>query len=238
MKGCFVLVFVLLLTIVSGQEGSAEQKVNSLAPNIWLGLWDKTNSTTSFEYDTISYDEIPKYLDFRGTVVEAVKWKDSASEKILVQSLTGTFLWKDYNKDSTAYDRQDKSELYVYLFEKRQSAKQFSRVWRVYDYTECFGVDMHTGFITRATTITDVDNNGISEVSIPYTLTCRGDVSPATMKIIMYEGMNKYALRGNTKTMCGSSMEFGGEFQPSSNLKNKPLFKAFLQKRWNLHKCE
>ncbi len=221
-----------------GQTKNHKEKFRQLEPNIWLGIWDKENSGKSIKIDTLSYDDIPKTIDFRGTVVEALKWSDSNGENILIQTATGHFTWKDYDKDSTDYTIQDKSELYAYLFQRTNSDKEFKRKWRVYDYTECFGVDWFTGFVPKATTITDLDNDGITEISLPYVSICRGGMDPGVMKIIMYEGSTKYALRGSTMLMCKSEHSYGGEYKPTEDLKNNKPFMAFLTKHWNRNKCE
>ena len=227
-----------MLNAVYGQTENHKKIFRQLEPDVWLGIWDSKNSSKSIKIDTLSYDEIPKYLDFRGTVVEAIKWTDSLGENILIQSVTGHFTWKDYDKDSTDYMIQDKSELYAYLFQKKKNETTFSRAWKIYDYTECFGVDWFTGFIPKATTVTDLNNDGVSEICLPYVSICRGGMDPGTMKIIMYEGNTKFALRGSTMLMCGSEHPYGGEFTPSENLKENKTFMDFLTKRWNSNRCE
>lgn len=238
MKKILIILILLIGNFTFGQTENHTEKFRNLEPDLWLGIWDKENSEKSIHIDSLSYDEIPKYLEFRGTVVEALKWTDSLGENILVQSVTGHFLWKDYDKDSTEYILQDKSELYAYLFLKKKGEKTFNRIWKVYDYTECFGVDWFTGFIPKATTITDLDNDGISEISMPYVLICRGGMDPGIMKIIMYEGNTKYALRGTTKVMCIEENKEEGVFEPSDNLSSNKLILNFLNKRWDIHKCE
>ncbi|WP_196889424.1 M949_RS01915 family surface polysaccharide biosynthesis protein [Aureivirga sp. CE67] len=229
------LTTILILIISLFSFGQTEK---DLVPELRLEIWDKENSDNSIKIETLIYDEIPKYIDFRGTVVQALKWTDSNGENILIQTITGAFDWKDYEENSTNYTIQDKSELYAYLFQKRASDKEFRRKWRVYDYTECYGVDWFTGFIPKATTITDLDKDGVSEITLPYVSICRGGVDPGRMKIIMYEGGTKYALRGSTMLMCKSEHPFGGDFKPSENLKNKKVFSKFLIEHWDRNKCE
>src|SRR5690606_9917507 len=185
-----IIFFIFTLFFTShlfAQSEKTKDRFRQLKPDLWLNIWDKENSDTKMNIDTLSYDDIPKYLEFRGTVVEALRWKDNASEKILVQTVTGQFNWKDYEENSKEYMIQDKSELYVYLFEQKQNDNKFNFSWKIYDYTECFGVDWFTGFIPKATTITDLDKDGITEITIPYVLICRGGMDPGVMKIIMYE---------------------------------------------------
>jgi hypothetical protein len=238
MKQVAILLIVFYSSLLLGQTQEHADKLRNLEPDVWLGIWDKENSDGSFQIDTLSYDDIPKYLDFRGTVVEALNWKDSEGEKILIQCVTGHFVWKDYLEDSSEYMLQDKSELYAYLFLRSEGEKLFKKQWRVYDYTECFGVDWFAGFIPKATAITDVDNDEIAEISLPYVSICRGGMDPGTMKIIMYEGSTKYALRGSTMLMCKSEHPYGGEYKPSANLKERELLLNFLIEHWNRNKCE
>ncbi len=146
----FITISILIISNFSfGQTEDHKRKIGQLEPGIWLGIWDKGNSSESIKVDTLSYNDIPKTIDFRGTVVDALKWTDSSGENILIQTVTGDFTWKDYDKDSTDYMIQDKSELYAYLFQKSAHDKGFKRKWRVYDYIECDGVDWFTGFVPQ-----------------------------------------------------------------------------------------
>ncbi len=230
-----VVRIIFMLAVATGAFGQTEthkEKFRELEPDIWLGIWDKEHSSASIKIDTLSYDEIPRTIDFRGTVVEALKWSDSNGENILIQTVTGHFNWKDEDMI------HDKSELYAYLFQKTTLDKEYKRKWRIYDYTECYAVDWFTGFTPKATTITDVDNDSITEITIPYVSICRGGMDPGSMKIIMYEGGIKYALRGATMLMCGSENSYGGEFVETENLKMKPKLHSFLIAHWNRNKCE
>lgn len=223
---------------VVGQSSKQREAFKELEASLFLGIWDRSNSHSSLKIDTISYDEIPKEIDFRGTVVEALRWNDKLGENILIQSLSGWFPWKDYDSiDSTSYMKQDKWEIFAYLFQKKKGEKTYKRIWKLYDYNKCYGVDWYAGFIRKGTTITDLDNNGISEISMPYVLVCRGDVSPGDMKIIMYEGNTKYAIRGETE-FCHLNNPYGGDYELSDNLGTKDVFKKFLLRRWSVHKCE
>ena len=235
----FITLLILIATSFSfAQSEENIEKFRALEPNVWLGIWDKENSSDSIKIDTLSYDEIPKSIDFKGTVVEALKWTDANGENILIQTVTGYFTWKDYEENSKDYMFQDKAELYAYLYVKSNAEQEYKKKWRVYDYIECYGVDMFIGFVPKATTITDLDNDGISEIAIPYVSMCRGGMDPGILKIIMFEENTKYALRGSTMIMCGREAPYGGEYEASSNLEQKPSFNDFLKKNWDRNKCE
>lgn len=225
--GCLLFLY----TFVNAQLTNNEL-LEQLQAEVRMPLLDIDNS---LEVTSKSYSAIPNYLNFRGTLVEAVSWSDALGENLLILSVTGHYINKNYYEEEDEYDETDQSELYAYLFQ-RQNDEKFQLKWRIFDSNECFGVDWSTYFIPKAVTITDIDNNGISEVSIPYVLICRGGMDPGTMKIIAYEDSTKYALRGETMICFENS--YGGKFKPSENLKENPKFKQLLEKVWDNHKCE
>jgi len=230
-----ILLLIITLFFNSAISQTLDELENRLEAELKLGILDSVNSIKT---TYVLYDEIPKYLNFRGTVVESLNWKDALGDNLLVLTLSGGFDWKDYmENDRSEFDIQDKSELYGYLFQKKTGESKYKIKWRIYDYTKCYGVDMYTGFIKNATTITDIDNDGISEISIPYVLICRGGMDPGDMKIIMYEDDTKYALRGST-AICLTQFQGGGEYTPSEPVKKNKTFSNFLKNRWELHKCE
>lgn len=232
--------FFLLLTLFNLSYSQNKDELN-LVPNLELEIYNNSIKNT-FNPKEIDYDDIPLYLDFRGIVVESIKWKDSLGDNILILTQTGEFASKEYNSSKTDYSLQSKAELFAYLFVKSDSKEKYKLKWKVYDFQECFIVDLYAGFIKKALTITDLDNDNIAEVTLPYTLYCRGDISPSQMKIIMYENTQKYALRGKTEInfldRSGKRIQYGGEFSIDENLINQPLFKTFLEKKWNQHKIE
>ena len=227
---------LLLFVLVSSFSQTATEKFRHLEPSLSLKIWDQQNSSKSLKIDTLSYYQIPKHIDFKGTVVQALKWSDNLGDNILIQTVTGYFDYKDNNDDDESY--HDKSELFAYLFQKKTNEKLYTKQWKVYDYTECYGVDWYTGFVPQGTTITDVDNNGISEITMPYVSICRGGMDPGILKIITYQGQTKYALRGETRIGCGRENPYGGSFKESDNLKANPKLKTFLFQHWDRNKCE
>lgn len=72
-------------------------------------------------------------------------------------------------------------------------------------------------FVENSLRVTDLDNNGISEVWIMYRLRCAGDVTPATMKLIMHQGKSKYSLRGRTR-----AIDEGGEYSMDETFETLP----------------
>jgi len=74
-------------------------------------------------------------------------------------------------------------------------------LWRTFDAERGCEFDLAAEFVGRALTPTDLDGDGIGEVTMMYELQCTSDYSPATLKLIMREGEAKYAIRGTTRLM-------------------------------------
>lgn len=68
--------------------------------------------------------------------------------------------------------------------------------WTVLDYVDCPDLDVDGNFFYKAITVTDLNHDGLAEVTLPYHLFCGGGVDSHTMKVIMREGVLKYAVRG------------------------------------------
>lgn len=233
-----LIIFLLAITF-SNSYGQAEIETE-LKGYHWRKLFNKSKSTLKVK--EIGLDDIPNYLDVRGIIVEALTWEDNLGQNILVLTNSGAYKFKDYYQDSKEYNIEAKQDLRAYLFVKASNKEVFSMHWKLYDFAENFGVDMSVGFVKNAVTVTDLDNNQIAEVSIPYRLIVRGGLDPGTFKIIMYEGHVKYAMRGRT-AICdtdveGNPFKDGGEFTFDKNLSNKKIFLNFLIKHWEENKCE
>jgi len=108
------------------------------------------------------------------------------------------------------------------------------QTWKVYDYVEDCDVDMDLYFVDKTFAVTDLNKDGKAEVWIMYKNSCRGDVSPAPMKIIMYQDNKKFAVRGTTKVPGN-----GGEFTFDDAFKKAPAeFRQYAEKLWKQHKVE
>ena len=66
-----------------------------------------------------------------------------------------------------------------------------------------------------------------------YVTVCHGDVSPLLMKIIMYEGAKKYAVRGTTYIEYGEEEMRGGKFTLDDAFRNGPAaFRKYAEQLW------
>ncbi|NVB77945.1 MAG: hypothetical protein HOV81_06075 [Kofleriaceae bacterium] len=81
-------------------------------------------------------------------------------------------------------------------------------------------------FHDAARSVTDLDGDGIAEVTFAYELACRSDVSPATYKLLLLENGKKFILRGETTVDPGDGI-MGGTFTADPDESKWPA--AFLR---------
>ena len=68
--------------------------------------------------------------------------------------------------------------------------------WKKDEIVKSCPYDINCKFIKDATTVTDLDKDGVAEATIQYRLACRGDVSPSTMKLFIHEDSATFYLQG------------------------------------------
>jgi hypothetical protein len=180
--------------------------------------------------------DLPKGIAYKGKVLQALKWTDKAGENILVTATTEPFKSKNQNTDNVDISNQDK-ELYAYLYVKKGTS--YEMLWKVTDFVRECPLDITVQYLDNSLEITDLDKNGIAEVWLVYRTACRADVSPATQKIIMREGDNKYAVRGTTKIAMPGEEPYGGEMKVDDAFKaGKKEFRDYATKIWKKYEKE
>jgi hypothetical protein len=92
-------------------------------------------------------------------------------------------------------------------------------------------VDQDVNFIGRPR-VEDLDQDGEAETTVIYTLTCRGDVSPAPAKLIMHEGKTKYAIRGESAYATPPGEPGEGTMAIDPAFDKVPKLRDFAVKLW------
>lgn len=132
----------------------------------------------------ITAAQLPASLKFKGKLFEAWRWTDKMGENILILSYVAPYNDKEKNE----YGEEARSaELHAFHFAKKDNS-DYKQVWMLNDGEKSCSFDITCEFIKDATTVTDLNADGIAETTIQYKMSCRSDVSPSTMKVIMYEG--------------------------------------------------
>lgn len=187
----------------------------------------------------IDSTHFPKSIKYEGFIKNAVRWQDKLGDNIVITTETGINTNKKFKHE---FDDSSDAELFAYHYiVSNNDAKQS---WKMYDFISDCPVDIAASFVKNTFQVTDLNKNGIAEVWLMYKTVCHGDVSPSDMKIIMYEGTQKYAMRGENKVQIGvedngeKSYE-GGEFKFDVNFEKAPkVFKDFALELWDKNLIE
>lgn len=153
----------------------------------------------------------------------AKKWHDASGENWLVLYETGAYIEKGETNAS--------AKLSAVLYQKTDSG--FVQKWKMTDNISNCELDITCSFYDGHLSVTDLDSNGIAEITLVYALSCKGDVSPHEKKLIMYEGANKYAIRGE-ELMIMQKDSIGGTMEVDPAFSKAPaVFLSFAKEYWS-----
>ncbi|WP_343632871.1 hypothetical protein [Fluviicola sp.] len=173
----------------------------------------------------LTKSELPKEITYKGNLKEAVRWMDESGVNLVVTSETEEAV-------SKSAPSEDYREKYLFAHHYLLFEDSISQTWKVTDFTKECPLDLAADFVKNIQ-VTDLDKDGMGEVWLMYIVTCKGDVSPAEMKIILYEGTQKFALRGHNQVDIGNGQLEGGDYKFDKAFNQGPeVFRDFAKKLW------
>jgi hypothetical protein len=226
-KNTAILLFLILMF-----TGCKPEKKET--PEVLENTESNVSKSEALVINKIDSTQFPKTIKYEGFIKNAVRWKDKLGDNIVITTETGIYTSKKFK-----HEAEDSSDAELFAYHYIISNNEVKQTWKVYDYISDCPVDIVASFVKNTFKVTDLDNNGIAEVWLMYKTVCHGDVSPSNMKIIMYEGNNKYAMRGENKVQVGSDENdkksfIGGEFKMDESFKKAPkTFKDYAESLWN-----
>jgi hypothetical protein len=222
MKNYLLLFFAFLFFACNNnqQQASHTNKKDSASttpqPN------ESTTTTSAFKILPFDKNDQTFKDSIKGTLVDGLNWQDAEGENRVLF----TAIPVQINKSG-----QQAGAVYAYCFVK--NGTDWKKKWEVKDRIDACEVDATCEFLPNSFTITDNDGNNLGEVTFLYKLSCKGDVSPDDKKLIMYEGVNKYAIRGSTILQLAEGNEGGDKkIDPSFTKAAKPLL-DFANTQWD-----
>ena len=135
--------------------------------------------------------DIPAIIKVTGTLQEVWKWKDKMGDNLLITS--SVIPYEDKNKNEYG-EVGYTGELYAAHYAGMNG--NYQPIWSISEAEKSCPFDVTCEFIRDAISITDLDADLVAEITVQYKLACRSDVSPAVMKLAMYEDGTKYGLKG------------------------------------------
>lgn len=175
----------------------------------------------------LATNNLPNGIKFSGNIKTAVRWTDKLGVNIVITSETGETI----NKTAPSDDFRD-AALYAYHFIVDKDSTYLT--WKVYDFIKECPLDMEANFVKNTFQVTDLNNDGDAEVWLMYKTVCHGDVSPCDMKIIMYQGQQKFAMIGQNKVQVSDTEFNGGDYKFDNAFIDGPkTFRDFAKKLWD-----
>lgn len=186
----------------------------------------KNNSAGGIKNILYEPGKLPASVKYDGKIVAGARWEDKNGQNVLIVCETD---------EKTSGDYRSK-ELFAYQYILNgDDAKQ---LWKVNDFIKDCPVDVMLSLIPKSITVTDINKDGIAENTFLYRMSCKGDVSPDDMKLIMHEGENKYAIRGSM-LMIMDGKKYGGDMKPDPAFDKGPAgFFAYAREEWKKFETE
>jgi hypothetical protein len=202
--------------------------INKLLPIVIALLFSMTAFAQINKLAKVDLTKLPIDIKYEGKIKDALRWTDNFGDNIVITTETGIYQSKKFKHN---YEGSD-AELFAYHFILSNNiAKQ---TWKVYDFISDCPVDIETTFLKNSFQVTDLNEDGIAEIWLMYKKGCRGDISPIEMKIIMYQGQQKFAMRGQNKVQISENIFDGGGYKFDTAFEEGPAeFKAFAEDLWN-----
>lgn len=212
-----------------------EEKMNCIKKGIllfWFLVPLVIYGQKKIELTYIDKTQIPKEIKYLGKIKTAVKWTDDLGDNLVITAETG-----DVESKSAPSEGYRDAALYAYHFLVfNDSVRQ---TWKVTDFIKECPLDIEANFIKNTFQITDLNGDGIAEIWLMYIVTCTSDVSPVDMKVIMYQGTQKHAMRGQNKVEVSPGKFYGGEYKFDKAFNEAPKeFRSFAEKLWKAHIME
>jgi len=188
-----------------------------------------TSAQAQLRVSPLAPATVPATLKHSGRVVQALRYTDRTGTYTVLATQSGPAA--DPGAPSTDGQRAD---LYAYQYPATGPAP----TWQVHDFVDACPLDLEARFRPNGLTITDLDQDGTAEVWLVYRTVCRGDVSPSTQKIIMYEGPRKYAVRGTSRLTIGGQPD-GGSYTLDAAWQAAPVaFRQHAAQLWKQYREE
>ncbi len=184
----------------------------------------------SQEMADIKIMDWPEELEYEGRVVAIDKWEDNNGVNYFIVSKVAEYV----SKKATDEYEVDEVSSYLYGYHYIEDGDGYRLSRKVTDYIKDCVYDVVIYFEPYSMEITDLDNDGINEVSYIYKLACISDVSPYDMKLMLLEDGDKYPVRGKSLISYGDDYTEGGNKTFGEEFSNAPkAFKDFAEEQWN-----
>ncbi len=153
------------------------------------------------------------------TPIKSVHFRDRDGEAVLVLSRV----------DGQAVDAQteqevDKVVLKATLYGRNSGSDGFKARWQVEQETTCPGLDLDVDFYSDVSDVTDLNKDGVAEITVASHAFCGGGIDPHDIAIELREGQAAYTITGQSLITPAGEEPVGGDREDSASLKSAPQY--------------
>jgi hypothetical protein len=197
----------------------------------------------------VAFKDIPNQISVPANTVSSYKWKDKEGENYLIL----TNLKKDTSIDHAIFGGRWKTG-YIEVFHYVKKGENIKLLTYIKDNAKACDGSYLNGFITNSITLTDLNANGIGEITLQYNYACRSDIIPPYKTLLFFENgivsslygiMMNNILKGKIKTEMNwdrvpesekKEIYNFGYYQNEENIRhNSEQILKHIRKQWNLH---
>ncbi|KJK07239.1 M949_RS01915 family surface polysaccharide biosynthesis protein [Pseudomonas alkylphenolica] len=161
--------------------------------------------------------------------VQAVHYRDREGEALLVLSRND-----DQVRDAESGEDLDRVLLTATLYGRAAGNDEFKARWKIEHETDCSGLDLDVGFYTDVSGASDLNSDGVAELTVASHAFCGGGVDSHELRVELREGQARYAIVGQSLITPPGEAPFGGEREDSPSLQSAPaVLRGHLDSVWN-----
>jgi len=176
----------------------------------------------SVEQEVISADNAARLrVQQPGKFVYGLRFVDRQGKHLLLLTTQDSA-----SNAGTQPGRIDKHRLWAASY-RLNAANSWQREWRIADGVSCPDLDSEAVFLLKGVAVTDLDDDSMAEVTIPYRKFCGGGIDTKDVVVALRTGKREFVLRGQSQLIIPGQAPIGGEHEPDAVLQ-QARFKVFL----------
>lgn len=149
--------------------------------------------------------------------IKSVHFRDQQGEGLLVLSRVD-----GQATDAETEQEVDRVALKATLYGRNSDAAAFTPRWKIEQETTCAGLDLDVDFYTDVSDVTDLNKDGVAEVTVASHAYCGGGIDPQDIAIELREGQAIYSITGQSLISPAGEEPFGGERENSASFSTAP----------------
>ncbi len=175
----------------------------------------------TIEMRTIAVGDVPKDIVVAGKLAKAVGWSDANGDNVVVFAIRWVETMEDHDALKNVFLTIEHA-VYASPLDAGQ-ARTKKVLATVRDSREsCDDGAMKATFLGDALGVTDLDADGIGEITFAYRIVCEGHHTPFTQRLFVLENGDKRSLRGTSRAT----------YEADPSMRTSPVFLGHAEARW------